>query len=235
MNKNFEVSNMKVLRVGIINFILALTMVFTMNIAKDTKVSAREANDSIEFIPMSKLVEEMPLRTFNLIEQQPVVSRGAVSRKVSNGFTYNDKLPLPEKHQEYLWNLCKSKGLDYKVALTVMSTESDFRHNIIAYGGKLTTDQPNRNEDYGYFQINQINHKSLSSTLGTANAPLDPYVNMQWGVHMLSELTKSYGNDIESVLSAYNKGVAGYKKYGKAVKYIERYNQKFEYLTSLGV
>lgn len=132
---------------------------------------------------------------------------------------YNPNIPMPKAQQEYLYTLTKQRGLDYKETLAVIKHESSFRPNA------------KNGQSYGYFQIGKVNHATLSKLLKTANKPLDPYVNMNWGTHMLSELTKKYqkqgytGTRLkEAVLSAYNKGEYGYKKTGKAVSYINGHN-----------
>lgn len=138
----------------------------------------------------------------------------------SKGFVYNPKVPLPEKQQSYLYQLCQKRGLDYKETLAVIKQESNFRP-YARNGGS-----------YGLFQIHKVNHAYLSKKLKTQNKPLDPYVNMNWGTYMLSDLTKKfykkgYRNEKlkEAVLSAYNKGEYGYQKTGKAVDYIKAHNR----------
>ncbi len=109
-------------------------------------------------------------------------------------------------------------GLDYEKVLAVMEHESKFDPNAIG-----------ATSDFGYFQINSINHAWLSETLGTPNDPLDPYVNMQWGTFFLSDLIDYWEKEgltgtalEEAVLSSYNKGKTGYRRTGKAVNYVEK-------------
>lgn len=142
------------------------------------------------------------------------------NQKQVQGFVYTDKIPMPYKQQEYLYKLTKQRGLDYKETLAVIMLESTFRPNVVA------------SNNYGYFQVNKVNHPRLAKTLGTKNAPLDPYVNMNWGTFMLAELKKKFqkqglkGTALkEAMLSAYNRGEGGYKKYGKATHYINKHNQ----------
>jgi len=140
--------------------------------------------------------------------------------KQVQGFVYTDKIPMPYKQQEYLYNLTKKRGLDYKDTLAVIMLESTFRPNVVA------------SNNYGYFQVNKVNHARLAKTLGTKNAPLDPYVNMNWGTFMLAELKTKFekkglkGTALkEAMLSAYNRGEGGYKKYGKATHYLNKHSQ----------
>lgn len=136
------------------------------------------------------------------------------------GFKYSKKVPLPKAQQQYLYKMTKQRGLNYRETLAVMLHESNMK--VKAKGGN----------NYGYFQINKINHKNLAKITKTKNLPYDPYVNINWGTYMLSDLQKKYkkkgykGTALkEATLSAYNKGEGGFKKYGKAKAYITKHNQ----------
>ncbi|MEH6939372.1 transglycosylase SLT domain-containing protein [Bacillus sp. JJ664] len=150
-----------------------------------------------------------------------------VSANTNTAFKYNSKVPLPKAHQEYLYNLCKQRGLSYRSALAIIKIESNFHANA------------RNNESYGYFQIAKVNHKSLAKTLHTANKPTDPYINIKWGTYMLSSLQKKYKAKgyrgvklTEAILSAYNKGVGGYERTGKATSYIAKYNKALKVVNS---
>lgn len=143
-------------------------------------------------------------------------------------FEYVEKIPMPLKEQKYLFEKVRDRGLDYEETLATIMQESDFSSSIVDSG------------NYGYFQINKVNHASLAKTLGTDNDPLDPYVNINWGTYMLSNLYKKYaetgleGRELkEAVLSAYNKGEGGYKRTGKATKYIKKHDQALAYIQKL--
>lgn len=136
---------------------------------------------------------------------------------------------MPKEHQEYLFKLCEERNLNYIDALSIVKHESQFDSNAIGGG-----------EDYGYFQVNVINHDYLSNALDTANAPLDPYVNINWGTYIIADLYsywQSKGLDGEelytSVLSSYNKGINGYRKHGAAINYISKVATEKEYLLSI--
>lgn len=137
---------------------------------------------------------------------------------------YNPEIPMPKEHQEYLYELTQKYGLNYKKTLAVIQHESVFDPNAT-----------NVTNDFGYFQINQINHKTLSETLQTENNPFDPYVNMQWGTYMLSDLYthwseqgyKGQGLD-DAVWSSYNRGRTGFLRNGHAVAYIDKMKASIE-------
>ena len=152
-------------------------------------------------------------------------------------FIYLKNIKMPKEHQEYLFNICKEKGLDYLKILALIKHESQFDSKVIGNGS-----------NYGYMQINKVNHKNLAKTLQTKNAPLDPYVNISWGTHMLSELYKTWekqgiSNEVKEgeifskldryVLSSYNKGINGFKKYGEATSYINNIEKEYLYLNKL--
>lgn len=144
-------------------------------------------------------------------------------------FLYNPNIPMPKEHQEYLYQLCKERGLDYVTTLAVLKHESQFDPNSISKTG-----------DYGYMQINKINHKHLSKVLKTSNSPLDPYVNLNWGTYMLQDAYSHWlkvgktGRELyECALSTYNKGLTGFKKYGKATPYIAKVDTELAYLKSI--
>lgn len=111
----------------------------------------------------------------------------------------------------------------------MIKTESDFNHSIIA------------NKDYGYFQINLINHEDLAKKLNTVIEPLDPYVNINWGTYMLTEIRNRWektdglsNSEIERcVLSEYNKGYTGFITHGEATEYISRVQKAKEFIRSL--
>jgi len=142
--------------------------------------------------------------------------------------SYNPNIPLSKDLQKFLYNKCEESGVDYKLALALMATESDYKNGYVS-----------DSNDYGLFQINKINHKWLAEKVGTPNTPLDPYVNIQWGVSMLKDLTATYidtysGDKLkEAVLSSYNKGIAGYKEYGPATRYIARFDKKTKWIASV--
>lgn len=155
------------------------------------------------------------------IENDPALDKSTITQQLS--FPYSEKLPLPYEHQEYLYSLCMQYGLDYEKVLAVMEHESKFDPNAIG-----------ATSDFGYFQINSINHVWLSETLGTPNDPLDPYVNMQWGTFFLADLIDYWENEgltgtalDEAVLSSYNKGKTGFRRTGKATNYIEKVRESY--------
>ncbi|WP_180953811.1 LysM peptidoglycan-binding domain-containing protein [Bacillus sp. M6-12] len=141
---------------------------------------------------------------------------------------YNPKVPMKKEQQEYLYKLTQQRGLDYKKTLALIKTESTFNPN--ALGGS----------NYGLMQINKVNHASLAKTLKTANKPYDPYINMNWGTYMLSDLYKYWkgrgltGTKLDQyVWSSYNRGLGGAKKYGIKTSYVNKMNANVKYINNL--
>lgn len=135
-----------------------------------------------------------------------------------DGFVYNENIPMSKEHQAYLYEKVQERNLDYNKVLALIETESGFRSNVIS-----------DTKDFGYFQINRINHEYLAEQLNTRNSPLNPYVNINWGTYLLSELYEYWGErgvtgeELDyHVWSSYNKGITGFKKHGMAVQYVSR-------------
>lgn len=141
-----------------------------------------------------------------------------VVEKIVETPVYLKDLPLPVEHQKFLYERCMELGLDYEKALAVMEHESKFDSNAVG-----------ATKDYGYFQINVINHKWMADMNDTANRPLDPKTNILWGTYMLSDLYNYWeakgkqGEALdEAVWSSYNKGTQGYKNTGVASEYVSK-------------
>lgn len=167
-------------------------------------------------VPEKEVTTESSTHESNQIQKKK--SKEAQILSASSGFVYDSEIPMPEDHQKYLYNLCKERGLDYKKALAVIKHESVYDPSEVS-----------ETNDYGYFQVNVVNHKDLSKALNTPNKPLDPYVNINWGTYMLSDLYDYWkkkgvsGSDLDDyVWSSYNRGIGGFKEHGKATKYIAK-------------
>lgn len=176
----------------------------------ETIVEEELANEQLE---VAATIDQSQENITSITEPQP-------------SFPYSEALPLPYEHQEYLYSLCIDYGLDYEKALAVMEHESKFDPNAIG-----------ATSDFGYFQINAINHEWLSKTLSTPNDPLDPYVNIQWGTYMLDYLYDYWEEKgltsvalEDAVLSSYNKGITGFQRTGKATTYINKVRESYKFI-----
>lgn len=175
-------------------------------------------------------IEESSLKEPQISNPQPVENFNEISTlsqeeaEESSNFPYNENILLPKEHQEYLYELCMEYGLDYYKTLAVIQHESVYDPNIIS-----------STNDYGYFQINIVNHDRLSEATNTPKDPLDPYVNIQWGTYMLDELYDYWsergisGDQLDTyVWSSYNKGITGFRKYGEATTYVNKVRTALE-------
>ncbi len=173
--------------------------------------------EAVEVAPPVQEIEAKNVETPK-VEVPKVEEKKEVAKPTpSDDGIYNSKIDMPKAHQEYLYKLCQERGLDYKEMLAIIKHESQFKSNCI-------TDR-----DYGYFQVNKVNHADLAKKLKTANAPLDPYVNINWGTYMMSNIYKYWSNnghsgrDLDQLAwSEYNQGHTGLQKWGLATKYIAK-------------
>lgn len=103
---------------------------------------------------------------------------------------------MPEEQQEFVFYLCSGYNLDFTLVMALIQHESSFDPNVIS-----------STNDYGYMQINLVNHQWLTETLGVTDY-LDPYQNIRAGVFTLRKLFERY-QDTDMVLMAYNMGETG--------------------------
>lgn len=103
---------------------------------------------------------------------------------------------MPEEEQEFVFYLCSGYNLDFTLVMALIQHESSFDPNVIS-----------STNDYGYMQINAINHDWLTETIGVTDYT-DPYQNIRAGVFVLRKLFERY-QDTNMVLMAYNMGENG--------------------------
>lgn len=122
-----------------------------------------------------------------------------VLTEMPKSYIYYD-VPLDDDFQEYIQDICEQYGFDrYDIVIALIEKESSYREKVIS-----------KTADYGYMQINTINHEWLSEELGITDF-LDGEQNVLAGVHMLSKLYKKY-EDIGLALMAYNCGETGARR-----------------------
>ncbi len=115
--------------------------------------------------------------------------------------------------QEYLFYLCKGYNLDYSLMMAVIQVESDFDKDLIS-----------NTNDYGYMQINKMNHAELTKILGVTDY-LDPEQNMRAGCYIFRKLFEKYQQP-NLVLMAYNMGETGAGRLWKQGVYSTDYTEK---------
>lgn len=105
-------------------------------------------------------------------------------------------IPIDNGLQEFIYCLSYGYNIDYAFVLALIDQESAFDIDCIS-----------ETEDYGLFQINIVNHKSLKEKLGMDDIS-EPYQNARAGLFMLRKLFEKY-DEPNKVLMAYNMGETG--------------------------
>lgn len=105
-------------------------------------------------------------------------------------------VPLDEDVQEFVYCLSYGYNIEFPFVMALINEESSFRSDVVS-----------ETNDYGLMQINEINHKWLTETIGVTNY-LDPYENVRSGIFILRNLFEKY-EDPEKVLMAYTLGESG--------------------------
>lgn len=108
-------------------------------------------------------------------------------------------VPMGEDEQKFVFYLSEGYNLDFTLIMAMIQHESSFRVDVIS-----------KTNDYGLMQINKINHKYLTETIGVTDF-LDPYQNIRAGVYTLRKLFERY-QETEMVLMSYNMGEDGAKR-----------------------
>lgn len=117
-------------------------------------------------------------------------------------YVYYD-VPLSDDLQEYTQDVCEEYDFPcYDIIVAMIWTESGYREDIVS-----------KTNDWGYMQINGINHQTLKEELGITDF-LDGKQNIRAGVYMIQKLYHKYG-DIGKALMAYNCGEYGASKLWK--------------------
>lgn len=179
---------------AMIIFLLIFGLIFVLNTgSKAMDASGEElqinSTDSME----AEQVNEPPP------EQVEITLTAATEQQIEEPkkqYIYYD-VPLDDDLQEYIQDVCEEYGLDrYDIIIALIEKESSFREDVIS-----------KTNDYGYMQINEINHEWLSEELDIDDF-LDGEQNILAGVYLLSGLYAKY-EDIGLALMAYNCGEKG--------------------------
>jgi len=123
-------------------------------------------------------------------------------------------IPLSKELQDYIRNLCDEYCVPIELVIAIIDVESSFRTDVVS-----------KTNDYGLMQINKCNHEWLTDKLGVTDF-LDPYQNINSGVHILSGHLEVTNGDIELALMRYNNGATGAKKLWDKGIYSTAYTQK---------
>lgn len=236
-NIKFWISIVKML---IVLILITLTFTFLMNVVFSSPMEDDEQmkeSSTVQKVESEKEVSEdtrteeqvEEVKEENTNEPELMVVDAVEEKEDDFEFPYKEALSLPMEHQKFLYERCVELGLDFEKTLAVMEHESKFDPNAIG-----------ETHDYGYFQVNIINHEWLAEELNTENKPLDPYINIRWGTYMLADLYDHWkerglsGQALdEAVWSSYNKGLTGFKKTGHATNYISKVKESLAMIQGL--
>lgn len=117
----------------------------------------------------------------------------------------NEESKLGEDVSTYLYDQCIEKELDPVLVLGLIKLESNFDTNLVSYAGAR-----------GLGQLMENTAKPWAKNLGieySREKLFEPKYNIRLFTSHLQYLFKVYDNDIHQVLTAYNRGQGGLKKY----------------------
>lgn len=119
-----------------------------------------------------------------------------IEEPAEDGVVYYD-VPLSESLQDYIFELCKARGIDPKVVIGMIATESKYYSDAVGDSGR----------SLGLMQIQPRWHQARMAELNCYDL-LNPFENVTVGIDILGDLYDASGS-IEWALMAYNGG-AGY-------------------------
>lgn len=147
------------------------------------------------------------------VDSQSTTVAAPVAIDTQPATTYFD-VPLSKELQDYIRNLCDEYGVPIELVIAIIDVESTFRADVVS-----------KTNDYGLMQINKCNHEWLTDKLGVTDF-LDPYQNINSGLHIISGHLEVTNGDIELALMRYNNGATGAKKLWDKGIYSTAYTQK---------
>lgn len=145
----------------------------------------------------------------------------AISGRWTEDKNYYD-VPLENKHQDVLRQLCKDYNVSFPLMLSLIQIESDFDPNCIS-----------STNDYGICQINKC-HMEWLSAVYKQDDYLDMYFSMECGTFLLSRFL-DLGYTVEQALMCYNLSEHGMlRKWNNGIKhtyYSDKILQAYDNLT----
>lgn len=115
------------------------------------------------------------------------------------GFVYYESIPMSYELQEYTYQKCVERNIEYELVLAVIWRESRFEADAVNVNANGTLDS-------GIMQINDVNKKWLYEDYGVEDL-MDPYQNIDAGTAMLGVLTEKHG--AHKAMLAYQYGESG--------------------------
>lgn len=188
------------------SILILLTILFAIALTDKLALIEKQQEDTLNTIHDMRL-EIDDLRQKNQEPEQSVIEE--VNNETALYSKYANK--LDEDLIDYTVATSKEFGVDPKLVMAVMETESNFKPDAISSTG-----------DYGLMQINEINHSWLSKDLGVTDF-LDPKQSILSGIYMLANIQEE---DTHKKLMIYSHGSRGAERQWNKGIYQSRYSIK---------
>ena len=169
----------------------------------ETNIVLNEIDNVTDVTKVNSLVLSAQTESLNEVDPEPIK------------LFYIPEIPLDRELQEYTYDLCIEKNVDYELVLAVMTRESQFQIDATGYNHNGT-------QDHGIMQINDRTKEHFYQILNI-NDIYDPYQNILVGLTLLSDVIGKYGE--YDGLMAYAAGESGMKELKKE-KVISKYHQR---------
>lgn len=130
-------------------------------------------------------------------------------------------IPLEDSLKEYIYNTAIESDIPPEILFSIAWKESNFNIDSIS-----------ATNDYGLFQINQINFNSLAAIMNMdyqsfSNNIDDPYLNTKCAVKIITDCKDKYNNDDwHQVLMRYNMGPVGAERNMQNGMYSSNYSRR---------
>ncbi len=139
---------------------------------------------------------------------------GATSGNFQNPeFVAMKTVPMAVETQKEVHRIANEYGLDWTLLMAIIQKESRYNETAVSDCG-----------DFGLMQINKINHRELSMTLGIHDF-LNPTENVRAGAFLLRRLLDKY-QDVNMALMAYNMGETGAAEWWDNGVYTSAYSRE---------
>lgn len=131
------------------------------------------------------------------------------------GFVGYDNL-CEKEYQEYIYEVANQNNIPFNVMMTIAHIESggNFNNN-----GKISS-----TDDYGFYQINVVNHNVIYEELGYTSEDLlnDPYKNIDAAALIIKNIYNMYDDpNVEDILGTYN-GWNNWREKEISIEYVEK-------------
>lgn len=190
--------------------ILFIVVAIGVIVFSEPKVSGESATKPIEILPLEEVEKAVIEDNEFSVEVLELDTTEAKEEKKIYYYEIPEeykKADLTRELQEYLYDECQKRGIDYSIALALIEKES-------GYYSKCMGDDGNSK---GYMQIYQKWHSEEMQAEGVSDL-FDSKGNIRVGLDILQGLYEKYGNSGDHcVLMVYNMGYSAKKLWAKGV------------------